>query len=365
MLMDQNGTNFEVIAKDDTFSIQNVAYHETKNYMYWSSWSGSNIHRLIMTQKLFFHQEAGYFSIGIAVDSINDFLYWSNHSELMRSNLDGSDITPILNFSTNGSVGTLEVDSEKGFIFFINNDDGSIVRSTVDGSDVRTIFSSGWIQDFALDKKDERIYFTSGFYLLGSTTYSGNDLKMNSMDFIMWFYEVRIDLSDDYIFLSDSYDMFQFTKHSDYSDPLMLFSPDYYIQDIKVYEPIGSRDCKTYSEIYAEEKRSKDYLIDLASDQVISDEYLDAGWYRIFSANGDTMPSSSPGKMHCGTINPIWLNGTLPTYDDGIVSREACVQTENDICEDSIDIEIRNCGGYYIYFLQKTPPNSSFCFGMK
>lgn len=61
----------------------------------------------------------------------------------------------------------------------------------------------------------------------------------------------------------------------------------------------------------------------------------------------------------------FFILGTLPKYDDGNVSREACVQTENNICEESIDIEIRNCGGYYIYFLQETPPNSSFCFGMK
>lgn len=75
----------------------------------------------------------------------------------------------------------------------------------------------------------------------------------------------------------------------------------------------GSRDCTEYSEIYAGDKRSKDYLIDLASDQVISDEYLDSGWYRPFSANGNEMPTSPPGKMHCGTINPIWLNGIYHT----------------------------------------------------
>ncbi|VDI79905.1 Hypothetical predicted protein [Mytilus galloprovincialis] len=367
VLMDQNGTNFEVIVKDYMLDIQNVAYHETKNYIYWSSWSG-NITRVKYPSvdndtEVIFHQEAGHCVSGIAVDSTNDYLYWSNCSNLVRSNLAGSDITPILNFSSNGSIGTLEVDSEKGLIFFINNRDRSIVRCTVDGSDVRSIFSSESVQDFALDKKDERIYFTYNYRGLGSTTYYGNDLKMNSLYFLIWFDEVSIDLSDDNIFLADFVDMFQVTKHSDYSDPLTLLSPDYYMQDIKVYEPIGSRDCKTYSEIYAADKRSKDYLTDLASDQVISDEYLDAGWYRPFSANGDEMPTSPPGQMHCGTINPIWLNGTLPTYDDGNVSRAACVQTNNDMCEQSIDIEIRNCGGYFIYFLQKTPPNSSFCFG--
>lgn len=64
--------------------------------------------------EVIFHQEAGHCSSGIAVDSVNDYLYWSNCSDLVRSNLDGSDITPILNFSSNGSIGTLEVDSEKG-----------------------------------------------------------------------------------------------------------------------------------------------------------------------------------------------------------------------------------------------------------
>lgn len=88
-------------------------------------------------------------------------------------------------------------------------------------------------------KKDERIYFTYNYRGLGSTTYNGNDLKMNSLYFIKWFYKVRVDLSDDNVFLSDFFDMFQVTKHSDYSDPLTLFPPDYYMQDIKVYEPIG------------------------------------------------------------------------------------------------------------------------------
>ncbi|CAG2192071.1 unnamed protein product [Mytilus edulis] len=192
VLVDQNGTNFAVIAKDDMLDIHNFAYHITKNYIYWSGWCG-NITRFKYPSvdndtEVLFHQESGCYSFGIAVDSINDFLYWSNHNDLVRSNLDGSDITSILNFSTNGSIGMIEVDSEKGLIFFINKDDGSIVRCTVDGSDVRSIFSSGSVQDFAL----------------------------------------------------------------------------------------GNRDCKTYSEMMAADKRSKDYLIEkLASDQVISDEYLD------------------------------------------------------------------------------------------
>ncbi|CAC5411161.1 unnamed protein product [Mytilus coruscus] len=283
-----NGTISELIGKEYTDNIHNNAYHETKNYIYWTSSSGK-ITRLHYPSndnytEVIVHQNEETFASGIAVDSINDYLYWSNHSEnIVRSNLDGTEITTILDFSRNGSVGSLEIDLEKG----------------------------------------------------------------------------RMDLSDDFIFLSDLTYMYQVTKKSSYSDPWMWFSK-YNIGDIKVYQNTGS---KKYSEIKNEEKRSKDYLIDFSSDQAISDEYLDAGWYRFIGVNGNEMPLSPPGEMHCETIYPIWLNGTLPTEDDGNVSREACLQTENDICEQSIDIKIRNCGGYYVYYLQETPRNSSFCFG--
>ncbi|CAG2249638.1 unnamed protein product [Mytilus edulis] len=210
--------------------------------------------------EVIFQQEAGSYSSGIAVDSINDYLYWSNYSDLVRSNLDGSDITPILNFSSNGSIGTLEVDSENGLIFFINSDDGSIVKCSVDGSDVRSIYSIGtaWIQDFAL----------------------GDDIRV----------------------------------HKQQLNPIHVRIATIKYREALSYRGsiISSRDCKKYSAIYAADKRSKDYLIDLANDQAISDEYLDPGWYRPFSANGNEMPTFPPGKMYCGTINPIWLNGSGP-----------------------------------------------------
>ncbi|CAG2209697.1 unnamed protein product [Mytilus edulis] len=86
-------------------------------------------------------------------------------------------------------------------------------------------------------------------------------------------------------------------------------------------------------------------------------------WYLITSDNGDMMPNFAPGFMHCGTVNPIWLNGNMPSFDDGDVTREACLQTKEDTCEQTIYIQIRNCSGYYLYLLQSSPENSSFCFG--
>lgn len=46
MLMGANGTSLETIAISDNNGIQYVAYHETKNYIYWSNWYG-NITRFV------------------------------------------------------------------------------------------------------------------------------------------------------------------------------------------------------------------------------------------------------------------------------------------------------------------------------
>lgn len=49
---------------------------------------------------------------------------------------------------------------------------------------------------------------------------------------------MRIDISDDYIFLSDRIYMFQVPKNGNYSDQIMWLS-EYNILDIKVYEDTG------------------------------------------------------------------------------------------------------------------------------
>ncbi|XP_063442417.1 von Willebrand factor D and EGF domain-containing protein-like [Mytilus trossulus] len=91
---------------------------------------------------------------------------------------------------------------------------------------------------------------------------------------------------------------------------------------------------------------------------------LKEGWYRIYSDNGGDMPTTQlPGTKYCGTMNPIWLNGTLPKFVDGNMTIEACIQTNQSVCEESIYIVTRNCDGYNVYYLRPTPANSSYCFG--
>ncbi|CAG2226669.1 unnamed protein product [Mytilus edulis] len=121
--------------------------------------------------------------------------------------------------------------------------------------------------------------------------------------------------------------------------------------------------CNQYSIIQDQEKRSTGYTTDQSTDDIISDDMINNTWYRVISRNGDEIATHPPGVFHCGTLNPIWLNGSLPDGNEENVTREACLQTVDGICEEKIAIEIANCSeGFHVYRLQNTTANSAYCF---
>ena len=82
---------------------------------------------------------------------------------------------------------------------------------------------------------------------------------------------------------------------------------------------------------------------------------LAPGWYRFQGAAGDKMPTSCVPMRRCGTHAPGWLSGAHPTVAQGIVPRKVCYHWSNKCCLWSNNIRIRNCGGFFVYELQKTP----------
>ncbi|OPL22093.1 hypothetical protein AM593_09641, partial [Mytilus galloprovincialis] len=88
------------------------------------------------------------------------------------------------------------------------------------------------------------------------------------------------------------------------------------INDVKVYNGRVKKDpCVTYKRLDNAEKRSTGFFADWTSEESISDEILVEGWYRIYSDNGDDMPTTQlPRTKYCGTMNPFWLNGSGPVH---------------------------------------------------
>ena len=80
----------------------------------------------------------------------------------------------------------------------------------------------------------------------------------------------------------------------------------------------------------------------------------DSVWYRFESVAGGELPTTKPKHNTCGTVVPIWMNGSHPTINDGTVARTACANVLGGYpfgCGYKYNIHVRNCSGYYIYQL--------------
>lgn len=67
------------------------------------------------------------------------------------------------------------------------------------------------------------------------------------------------------------------------------------------------------------------------------------------------MPHECVPSHHCGTHAAGWLRGEHPLVHDGAVSKTVCYHWINNCCWRSNNILVRNCGGFFVYRLQKPP----------
>ncbi|XP_074057436.1 pancreatic secretory granule membrane major glycoprotein GP2 [Macrotis lagotis] len=80
------------------------------------------------------------------------------------------------------------------------------------------------------------------------------------------------------------------------------------------------------------------------------------GWYRFSGPGGVQMPEKCVPVNRCGTDAPMWLNGTHPSREEGIVSRRVCAHWSNNCCLWSTVLKVKACsGGFYTYKINGTP----------
>ena len=82
---------------------------------------------------------------------------------------------------------------------------------------------------------------------------------------------------------------------------------------------------------------------------------LVTGWYRFEGAAGDRMPDKFVLMYRCGTKYPLWLDGAHPTVAEGVVTRTVCQNYFFGTCIWRQIIKVKNCNGYYVYELHRTP----------
>ena len=129
----------------------------------------------------------------------------------------------------------------------------------------------------------------------------------------------------------------------------------------------GCGDCcsnTTYTAI--DEPRRSTKAVWSVGEEAFCDWHLPWGWYRFTSYTGGKIPETIVPEYRCGTHSPIWLNGNHPTNEGENVVRPACVHIFGQGCLISFDINITNCGDYFVYYLR--PPfycAVAFCAGEK
>jgi hypothetical protein len=83
----------------------------------------------------------------------------------------------------------------------------------------------------------------------------------------------------------------------------------------------------------------------------LCDNGLSSGWYRFGGGAGTKLPTSCTSHHRCQGDYTGWMNGAHPTIADGMVKRKVCFSHEGNCCHWTNDIEVVNCGGYYVYKL--------------
>ncbi|XP_036420886.1 pancreatic secretory granule membrane major glycoprotein GP2-like [Colossoma macropomum] len=89
------------------------------------------------------------------------------------------------------------------------------------------------------------------------------------------------------------------------------------------------------------------------------------GWYRLLNqGNNIRMPELCVSQGMCSTDVPLWLNGSHPRLEDGVVTRKVCGSWNNDCCYfKSFPIQVKACpGNYYVYeFVSPAICSSVYC----
>ncbi|XP_018423441.1 PREDICTED: uromodulin-like [Nanorana parkeri] len=134
----------------------------------------------------------------------------------------------------------------------------------------------------------------------------------------------------------------------------------------KYYGSYSCHDpCLTYTTL-SEPWRSTSYTYSSSSYYYDYYWHCDSdkfGWYRFVGSGGVKMPESCVSEYSCGTLAPMWLQGSHPLISDGIVNRTACASWSGYCCLWSTTVQIKSCpDNYYVYKLSGTPACSlAYC----
>ena len=115
-------------------------------------------------------------------------------------------------------------------------------------------------------------------------------------------------------------------------------------------------ECRNYASLNSGSRRASYY-----GYRGYCDSNLGPGWFRFQGSAGTRMATSCTSYKRCGTYYTGWLYGGHPSVADAQVTRTVYFNTG--YCYGySRNIKVRNCGSFYVYYLNGTPTcNARYC----
>ena len=110
-------------------------------------------------------------------------------------------------------------------------------------------------------------------------------------------------------------------------------------------------ECQNYQVL-----NSGDRKVTNDNTPLLCDETLGPAWFRFQGDAGTKMPTFCVPSRKCGTDATGWLNGAHPQEHEGKVTRQVCFNWDSNCCYFSVNIQVQNCSGYYLYYIDGTYP---------
>ena len=110
-------------------------------------------------------------------------------------------------------------------------------------------------------------------------------------------------------------------------------------------------ECQNYQVLSNADRKVTNH-----ASPLLCDKALGPAWFRFQGDAGTKMPTSCIPPNRCGTHAAGWLNGAHPREHEGKQTRQACFSWRSGCCQWSVNIQVQNCSGYYLYYINGTYP---------
>ncbi|XP_068716609.1 uromodulin-like [Montipora foliosa] len=108
-------------------------------------------------------------------------------------------------------------------------------------------------------------------------------------------------------------------------------------------------ECQNYQVLSNADRKTTN-----GASTLYCDNTLGPAWFRFQGNAGTRIPNWCVPENRCGTHATGWLNGAHPLEHEGKVTRTVCFNYYSNCCNWSVNIQVQNCSGYYLYYISGT-----------